>query len=912
VLGGAAHGLADDSIGGNGPGGSPVSEPGDAARPGETARPSAGGGWLSLDEKAALTGGADTWHTVAISRLSIPALRIAGGPSAARGVRFAADRSPLVPCPTALAATWDRDLVRQVGQMLGSQLREQGGHVLMAPTANLQRHPLSGRNFECFSEDPYLTAQLAVAYVRGVQERGVACAVKHFVANEQERDWREISAEVDERTLRELYLLPFEAVVRSAGVWALMTAYNRLHGVHCSEHAGLLQGILRGEWGFDGLVMSNWYGAYSTVALEAGLDLEMPGPPRFLGHFAAAAVRQGDLDESVLNRASSRLLRLLDRLDQARNGADAGHWSPAPGPAPAPGRRADGDRRDDGDSGRDDATATAAPTVDDTGAPPAPDVAREAARQAIVLLRNDGTLPLAPGDGTGPPATVAVLGPKAERPDIQGRGSSYVVPPYLVSPLDGLRRRLADVVYEPGVPQRPLLPLGGRQLRQPGSDEPGLRVEHFADPTFEGDAVFDEVITETQLYWIGPPVPELGPDPSSGAKGFSFSMRATADLTVDRPGSWRFRLASAGRSRVLVDDQVVLDNLEPVRGPSFFGTGSTEIEGEVELRAGTVHRLVIELHVEAKTTAWLSGVVLVAQPPPDPDALLRAVAVAKEADVAVVVVGRSRADSEGIDHQHMRLPNNQNALVRAVAASNPATVVVLDTGGPVAMDWIDDVAAVIQLWYLGQEAGTALADVLLGDVDPGGRLPTSFPRRLEDTPAHPYYPGVEGRTWYGEGVLMGYRHYDAGDIEPLFCFGHGLSYTRFTYGELQVETLAEAGPGEAAAAVDPMADPLDAPVLVRVRLDVTNRGDRPGSEVVQLYVGDPVASVPRPEQELKQFAKVHLAPGETRTVELDLPRRAFAFWDVGRHDWTVEPGEFELRAGSSSRDIRQTTTVHLP
>jgi beta-glucosidase len=280
----------------------------------------------------------------------------------------------------------------------------------------------------------------------------------------------------------------------------------------------------------------------------------------------------------------------------------------------------------------------------------------------------------------------------------------------------------------------------------------------------------------------------------------------------------------------------------------------------------------------------------------------------------VVVVGRSRPDSEGIDHRHMRLPNSQNALVRAVAASNPATVVVLDTGGPIAMEWIDDVAAVIQLWYLGQETGTALADVLFGEVDPGGRLPTSFPRRLEDTPAHLYYPGAEGRTWYREGVLMGYRHYDAGDVEPLFCFGHGLSYTRFAYGDLQVEPLADADPGSGVAsdATEPPADPVDAPVLVRVRVDVTNVGDRAGSEVVQLYVRDPVASVPRPEQELKQFAKVHLAPGETRTVELDLPRRAFAFWDVGRHDWTVEPGEFELRAGSSSRDIRQTATIQLP
>ncbi|HEY3141583.1 MAG TPA: glycoside hydrolase family 3 protein [Acidimicrobiales bacterium] len=808
---------------------------------------------LSLDEKADLTGGADIWHTVAVKRRGIPSLLLSDGPAGVRGPRFSGDTSVCVPCGTALAATWDRELVRRIGGLLGDEARARGVHVLLAPTVNLHRHPLGGRNFECFSEDPHLTAELAVAYIEGVQSRGVGCAVKHFVANDQEHDRMEVSVEVDERTLREVYLAPFEAAVRRADVWAVMAAYNRLHGVHCSEHAGLLEGILRGDWGFEGVVVSDWYGTHSTAAAAAGLDLEMPGPPEFLGHLLAAAVRQGDLPESVLDRAAGRLLGLIDRAVLAPTSLST---EPEP--------EADAD--------------------------PA-ELTKEAAAEAIVLLSNDGVLPLAPSEDPTRPLRIAVIGPKADRPDIQGGGSAHVQPPYVVTPLEALTARAEStggtvtIRHEPGVPLLPAEPLERRVLRVPGEDQAGLRVEHFAGHDLRGPALHTEVLPETQLFWLGPPVPGVSPD--------EYSVRAVADFVPESSGIWSLNLSSAGRSRVRVDGHMVLDNMKPVRGDTFFGRGSVPIDGTIELQAGTSYRLVIELYGQARSATWVSGVVLTARPPEEPDAQARAVAAAADADVALVLIGADRADSEGGDRTDLDLPADQEALVRAVAAVNERTVVVVNCGSPVTLDWADDVAAVAYAWYLGQEGGHALASVLFGDRDAAGRLPTTLPQRLEDTPAFPYYPGEYGRAPYTEGVLVGYRHYDAYSLEPRFCFGHGLSYTEFRYGDLSVE------PGEL---------PED-PVVVTV--EVTNVGERSGREVVQLYVRDQVASVSRPERELKDFAKIGLAPGETTPVRFELGRPAFAFWDTHRHDWLVEPGEFEIAVGSSSRAIQASAALTL-
>jgi beta-glucosidase len=795
---------------------------------------------LSLDEKAALTGGADIWHTVAIERVALPGLRMTDGPSGARGDRYTGGISTCVPCGSALASTWNRELVERIGSLLGDEARAKGAQLLLAPTVNIHRHPLAGRNFECFSEDPFLTTELAVAYVEGVQARGVGCAIKHFVGNDQEHERMEISVEVDERTLREVYLAPFEAAVRRAGVWAVMSAYNRLDGVHCSEHAGLLTDILRGEWGFDGLVVSDWFGTHSTAAIAAGLDVEMPGPPRFLGEFAAAAVRQGDISVVAVDRAALNVVGLIDR------------------------------------------TSEVDPTTLRSGEAAGP-LARLAAQEAIVLLQNeDAVLPFDQGELT----TLAVLGPKADRPDIQGGGSAHVDPPYIVTPLEGLVRRAdrdgAGVVvrHEIGVSARPAEVLGPQDLRVPDSSDPGVLLEYIDGDDIDAKPVHIEVVPRARLFWLGPPAPGLVDGP--------FAVRASADFTPDRSGAWTLGVTSAGRSLVRLDGSVVVDNMTPERGASFFGRGSTEVAGVVSLSAGVTYRLEAELHAELRHGVSISGLALTAEPPPDTEALPRAVALARDADAAVVVVGSHIADSEGGDRPGMGLPAEQVALVRAVAAVNPATVVVLNTGSPVTMDWLDSVPGVVQLWYTGQETGAALADVLFGDVDACGRLPTTFPRRIEDTPAFPSYPGHEGRAPYSEGLLVGYRHYDTVDVDPLFCFGHGLSYTEFDYSDLTIDGTT-------------------------VSVEVTNIGRRAGREVVQLYLHSLGAGaggrVERPEQELREFRALDLRPGATATVHFELPERAFAHWDAARHDWAVEPGEYEVRVGSSSRDIHATGRI---
>jgi beta-glucosidase len=450
------------------------------------------------------------------------------------------------------------------------------------------------------------------------------------------------------------------------------------------------------------------------------------------------------------------------------------------------------------------------------------------------------------------------------------------------------------VRYEAGVPARPADVLGRDELTVPGTPTPGVRLEYFAGddpadldgPRADRVPAHHEVAPRLRLFWLGPPAPGL-------AAGEAFSVRATADFTPDRSGPWTFGLSSAGRSQVLLDGKVLVDNMEPTRGGTFFGRGSTEVTGTADLVAGTAYQLEAHLLVRAARGVSASGLALTAEPPADDQALGRAVAAATEADAAVVVVGTEPADTEGADRRTMDLPEAQVALIRAVAAANPRTVVVLDTGSPVTMDWLDGVPAVVQLWYTGQQLGEALADVLFGDVDASGRLPTTFPRHLEDTPAFPTYPGTDGRAPYGEGVFVGYRHYDAHHVEPLFPFGHGLSYTRFAYGDLAVD-----GP--------------------EVRVAVTNVGHRPGREVVQLYLHGPAGShatgtsVVRPEQELKDFRAVDLDPGETAEVVFTLPGRAFAHWDMARHGWATGTGAWEVRVGSSSRAIHATAPIACP
>ena len=799
---------------------------------------------LTLDEKCSLVAGADLWHLPAIERLGIPALKVSDGPSGVRGERWTGSPSALFPCGSALGATWDPELVERVGAALGSEARDRGVHVLLAPTVNLQRTPIGGRNFECYSEDPHLSARLGVAFISGVQSAGVSACVKHFVANDTEFDRMTISSEPDERTLRELCLLPFEAAVNEGGVWAVMAAYNRVYGTYCSEHVMLLDTVLRSEWGFDGLVMSDWYGTHSTVpAAAAGLDLEMPGPPQWFGPALAAAVRAGEVAEAVVDEKVMKVLALASR------------------------------------TGLFDREPHAEQSID---RPEHRVLARDAAIGSIVLLKTDPTLLPLGSDGSSL-RTLAVIGPNADIPALQGGGSAAVTTHPVVTPLEAIRARAGadiEVAFERGcINHRQTPPLVGRRLTQGA-----LAIEYFAGPDFAGAPVLEETTDRAWFLWLGPWNAAVPP---------VFSVRVSGTFVADETGAWWLSLTSAGRSRLLVDGTVVVDNWEPTSGgsDSFFGLGSTEVKAEVWFEAGSEHAIVVEFENEKLPS--LGGLAIGCDRPRPDDLLERAVALAERSDAVVVVVGTSAEwESEGRDRNGMNLPLRQDELIARVAAVNSRTVVVVNAGSPVTMDWVDDVAAVAQLWFPGEEGAAALAAVLFGDADPGGRLPLTIPRAIEDTPAFTSYPGEHGKAVYGESVFGGYRWYDRHRIEPRFAFGHGLSYTSFSLGEFELDR-----------------DELTPDGAVEMRVTVSNTGTRAGTEVVQCYVRDLEASVARPEQELRAFAKVALDPGESTTVVGVLGRRAFAFWDPDAHDWRVEPGQFEISVGVSSRDIRAVATV---
>ena len=840
-------------------------EPTDASTPGApNATPATTGpvstAELTLDEQAALTAGSDLWHTAGVERLGVSAIGVTDGPSGARGTELTGTTSTSMPCGTALAATWNRALIDRVGEVLGIEARARGAAVLLAPTVNLHRHPLGGRNFESYSEDPYLTGEIAVAFIEGVQRRGVACAVKHFVGNDQETDRQEIDVVVDERARRELYFPPFEAAVRRAGVWAVMAAYNRVDGCHCSEHAGLLTGLLRDEWGFDGVVMSDWFATHGAAALAAGLDLEMPGPANFLGHHLTAAVEAGDVAAADVERAAARMLTLLERT------------AATPGPP---------------------ATDVEAADVE------AAAVARAAATEAIVLLANDGVLPLgAPDTGVaGAGESLAVIGWRADDPAVQGGGSAQVTPPYVITPLRGLQDRagVGAVTYESGRVAPRSAPLTGRMITSPDAEaDAPVRLEYFAAGDLAGRPVRTERAREAMAFALGDPVP--------GLPGDAFTARVTTVFTPDVTGPWTLSMLAAGAGRLFIDGEpLVTPPTEPASGGPV-GLLALQVEAAVDLEAGTRYEVVGEVDaVAADGPVVITGIALEARPPTQPDAIERAVATAGDADVAIVVVGRDDPESEGFDTATMDLPDHQVELIRRIAAVNARTVVVVNTASPVTMDWADDAAATVQLSYLGQEAGAALAAVLFGDADASGRLTATFPRRIEDSPAFANFPGGDGSVRYEEGVFVGYRHYDTHGLEPRWCFGHGLSYTTVAYSDLRVAGGDESDGG-----------PVGGSDIVTVTVDVTNTGDRTGSEVIQLYVRPLDAPVARPDRELKGFEKVTLAPGETATVDLTLDERAFAHWDESAGAWHAAPGAYELLVGSSSRTIHQTATWTRP
>lgn len=789
---------------------------------------------MTLEEKISLLAGADLWHTVPIERLGIPAIKVTDGPIGARGADFQAGvTSACFPCGTALAATWNPALVERVGRALADEVRAKGAHILLAPTVNIHRSPLAGRNFECYSEDPYLTARMAVAYIKGLQSGGVGACIKHFVCNDSEFERQSISSEVSERPLREIYLRPFEIAIREARPWAVMSSYNRINGTYASENDTLLLDILKGEWGFDGLVMSDWFGTYSPNVAKGGLDLEMPGPARWMGEHALRAVQNGALSPDRLDDKVRRLLRTIDR-----------------------------------------AGAFDHPDLQPEQAIDRPEhrrLAREAASEAIVLLKNNRSiLPLDPSRL----GSIAVIGASAKWASVRGGGSVRVNPHYVVAPLDAIKGKAGDrVKYAVGCAIHKLpRPLDKSWLTG------NLTLQYYANRTLTGEPVHTEVTDRLEKVWIGNVRP--------GVQVTDFSVRLIGAFTVPENGTYELGLSSVGPSRLSVDGTLVV-NLWDVapHGRERSGTGA------IELTAGRAHSIQIEYASAPETAFQRFDVGCMPQIPAD--SIQQAAALAARSDVAIVFAGLTDEwESEGFDRPDMELPGDQARLIEQVAAANPNTIVVLNVGSPISMNWLDKVAAVVQAWYLGQETGNAIADVLFGEVNPCGKLPTTFPRRLQDNPAYINYPGENGKVYYGEGLFVGYRYYDKKDIAPLFPFGYGLSYTTFEYRNLRLST-SELAPGE----------------TLGVSVDVQNTGQRAGQEIVQVYVRDVQSRLMRPEKELKAFAKVALEPGETQTVTLTLDQEALSYYDPAAKRWVAEEGEFEVLVGSSSRDIRLTARL---
>ncbi|MFC8672069.1 beta-glucosidase [Streptomyces griseorubiginosus] len=699
---------------------------------------------MSLKEKVTLLTGGDAWTLTPVAAAGLASLTLSDGPVGPRGPSFGGDTPPalLFPSPSSLAATWDEDTAYETGRLMGLKAREIGVHVLLAPTVNLHRSPLGGRHFECYSEDPHLTARVTVGFIRGVQSAGVAATVKHFVGNDSETERMTYDARIDEKTLREVYLPPFEAAVREAGVWAVMAAYNSVNGTTMTENGRLLTEVLKQEWGFDGVVVSDWQAARTTEASAlAGLDLVMPGPDGPWDDALIAAVEQGAVPPAVIDDKVRRILRLAARVGALDEEAGPGH-------IPVP-----------------------------------PDVRsrmRQLAVQGAVLLRNDGLLPLRPGTLH----KVALIGPNAVRFATQGGGSAQVTPEHVVTPLDGLRRALGDdieITVHPGVfPHTKLLPLDGGRATDPVTGEPGVRLDYL---DADGNLVSDE--HKDPANWWFPII--LGPGVEELTVRTRLRLRDSGTHRLSVIGTGHFTLRVPGHEPLTHEQLQEGDDIAALLlNPPSHTFAFPAVRGETDIV------LSVRPQRNLPYPVTLLGLGYDVPRGTDEEELEAAVAAAAEADAVVLMVGSdSDTEAENVDRTTLTLRGRQDELVERVCAANPRTAVVVNAGSPFALPWAERPAALLWSWFPGQEGADAIADVLTG-TEPGGRLPTTFPAAEADVPVLSTRP-VDGTLDYSEGGLIGYRAYTARGTAPLFPFGHGLSYTTWDYEDFAVTGDIERG-----------------------------------------------------------------------------------------------------------------------
>jgi len=828
---------------------------------------------LSLEDKCRLLAGKTTWRTKAFPHAGIPEVKMSDGPNGVRGEGHGGSSTPgvVVPSGITLGASWDPALLTEIGELLGTEARRKGAHILLGPTVNIHRTPVGGRTFECYSEDPELSGILAAAYVRGVQSKDVAVTVKHFVCNDTEMDRMSVDVQVDDRPLREIYLRPFERAVKEGGAWGIMSAYNRLGAEHCAENRGLLTDILRDEWGFDGFVVSDWFGVHHTVeAANAGLNIEMPAPVRVYGTKLVEAVKAGEVDEEQVDRLVLDVLAMINRV------------------------RADEFVVTDEEQSVDDPAERA--------------VTRRAAIGGTVLLRNEqasgpAVLPFDPATIT----SIAVIGPNAVTNQCMGGGSASLTPFNHRTLLAALTERLgpgsptdATIIFEPGVRTDRLTPLlRGGQLRQPNG-APGLLLEYMNGRTWDGEVLVEDVSPTSLVRFFGS-IP-AGIDPRA------FAVRITGEFIPDTDGTHQVGVVSTGPVKVVAGGgqgaTVIVDDpdAELPRSQEFFGYGSIEVIETIDCTAGVP----VPLHILWRTVAenGFAAIRVGIRSAEPVDLMDRAVTAAAAADVAVVMVGTNDEwETEGFDRTTMDLPGRQDELVRRVCAANPRTAVIVNAGSPVTMDWAtgsDGAPAVLTSFFAGQEQAEALVDVLLGVADPGGRLPLTIPARLDDHPARANQGTTEGMYGkpvqrYEEGLDVGYRGYEHRGIAPRFPFGHGLSYGTASWG-------APAADRTSVSAADP---------AVTVTVPIAATGDRAVTVVVQGYVAAIDPKVERPAKVLQAFAKLVIEPGAEATATLAFDGRAFARWDSAGAEWVVDRGEYDLVIAASATDERSRVRITI-
>lgn len=801
---------------------------------------------LTIKEKVSLLSGEDNWGTMPIERLGVKKAMFTDGPHGVRNPWESGrggEKSTFFPVGVAMASTWNPDLIYKVGEAIGEETRAADCDLILGPCVNIIRHPLAGRNFESYSEDPYLAAKIGAGYIKGCQSIGVGTSLKHFAMNNQEVERMRGNSIADERTMREIYLTAFEMIVKDADPWTVMCSYNRVNGEYASANKHLLTDILRDEWGYKGLVMSDWYATHETEGtVKAGLDLEMPGPSMY-HHLLEHSVEHWSVHEKVIDRAAANVLRLLFKLGVMGEGSTIdGCWN----------------------------------TKEHQ------QVAFDVAAECVTLLKNEDVLPL----DKKQVRKISVIGRHAAQL-ASGGGSSRVEPPYYATIIDSLKNLYGDEIeftYHEGVFDTDTAPYFGAEM---GAKIPdginGIIGEYWSNSQFKGEPKVTRIDSDLEFFWWHGMC-----DADLGNKE-DWAVRWTTEFDIDKDEQYMLKYENSGVVRFYIDGKLVAEN---ARNLKSMGDYDTVVE-YIDISAGH-HEMVVEYVYDSRDLDAIIRVIL--QPNNDEyndNQIKQAAELAAASDAVIICAGFPlHYESEGADRTSMRLCGRMDDMIETVASANKNNVVVIHAGVAVEMPWIDKTSAVLDVFYPGQEAGNVIAKILFGEINPSGKLTQSFPFKLEDTPAYLNYPGIKDVV-YGEGIFVGYRYYDKKKMEVLFPFGHGLSYTEFEYSNMKVEFI-----------------PVEKYPVVSV--DVKNVGKYRGKEVVQLYVGDVVASVLRPVRELKGFEKIELDVGESKTVRFTTDARSFAFYDVDFVEgWVVEPGEFEIAIGSSSRDIRVVENISL-